>query len=455
VVTSGIIGEAGAQTRSQLPQRFGVVAGPEDAATVQALGAGWEQVTFDWSVIQPDGPDNFEPEAVDPDRLVSAQAAGREVVGLIVDTPAWASDSGDPSAVPDGLDLPVDDPDNVWAAFVTRLVESYADIHHWIIYDAPDVLLGEGEVRFAGTVEDYARLVKVAYLAATAADPGAVIHLAGFNWWGDVAAGRDPYLARLVRVLSDDPDAAAYDYYFDVVTLRVLNDIQAVWDVVTQVRAILERARLAGKTIWLETNASPTLDPELDIPEPLFGVTLAMQADFVVQAAAASLALGVQRLAVYRLADVPEENPPWGLIRADGTRRPAFDAYQTVIELFTPTLAATRYDHTAADLVVLEQGGRDVYVLWARDTHPVTYLITSPRIGETARLLDPAGNNRRVTSQDAVWPAAFEVSVPAARRDANGFLTVAGSPRILVLDQDEEFYRVVYATVGGVTVRLR
>jgi hypothetical protein len=96
-----------------------------------------------------------------------------------------------------------------------------------------------------------------------------------------------------------------------------------------------------------------------------------------------------------------------------------------------------------------------VYVVWARDTLPVTYLITSPRIGETARLLDPAGNNRRVTSQDIVWPAAFEVSVPAARRDANGFLTVAGSPRILVFDQDEEFYRVVYATVGGQTVRLR
>ena len=422
---------------------------------MQALGAGWEQVTFDWAAFQPDGPDDFEPETVDPGWLAAAQEAGREVVGLIVGTPAWASDSGEPGAVPDGLDSPVGDPDNVWAAFVSWLVESYEGVHHWIIYDEPDVIVGEGEVRFAGTVEEYARLVKVAYLAATAADPGVVIHLGGFNWWGDVAAGRDPYLARLVRVLAEDPDAAAHEYYFDVVTLRVLNDIQAVWDVVTQVRAILERANLARKAIWLETNASPTLDPELELPEPLFGVTLAMQADFMVQAAAASLALGVQRLAVYRLADMPEENPPWGLVRTDGTRRPAFDAYQTVIELFTPTVTATRYDHASADLIMLEQGGRDVYVLWARDTHPVTFLITSPMIGETARLLDPAGNNRRVTSQDIVWPAAFEVSVPAARRDANGFLTVAGSPRILVLDQDEEFYRVVYASVGGETVRLR
>ncbi|MBN1200268.1 MAG: hypothetical protein JXJ20_00295 [Anaerolineae bacterium] len=436
--------------------RFGVVdawASPDDA---RDLGVSWERITFDWALFQPTGPDEFELDAVDPDWLEAADTADREITGLIVHTPAWASGSGQASAVPDGLDLPVGDPGNVWAGFITRLVETYAPlgVHHWIIYDEPDIRPGEGTVRFAGDVDDYARLLRTAYLAAAAADRRAHIHVAGMDWWGDVAAGREPYLARLVRVLQADPGAAVHGYYFDAVTLHVYTDTAAIWDMTTAARAILETAALGDKPIWLITNASPTLDPAVNAANALLGVTPDQQADFVMQAAAYSLAAGIERITIDRLVDAPGDGPAWGLVRADGSRRPAFDAYRTAIELFALPSAVTHYQHPDAELIRLDQGDQVVYVMWARGTTPVRFLFSSPQDGERAMLYAADGRAWVVRSRMPDFPPKFYIDLDAAKPDANGFLTVGGSPRVLVLDPADDFFRVIYVVVDGMYTRL-
>ncbi len=444
-------------------RRFGLIDAAAWPDAAGQLGIGWERITFDWAAFQPSSPRDFETDSVDPGWLESARDAGREVTGLIVNTPPWASASGAPDAVPDGLDLPVDDPANVWAAFMTQVAATYAPlgVHRWIVYDTPDVRPGEGPVRFAGTVADYARLLKVAHLAARAADPQARMHVAAMTGWADAAAGRDPYLTRLLQAQSPDPDAATYGHYFDAVMLRVYDNTGAVWDSVIAARAILAAAGLDDKTIWLETNARPTLDratnPSGAIPAAgvgaTFGITPQQQADFVIQAVALALAAGADRVAISPLADT--ESQPWGLVRADGSRRPAFDIFRTVIALFAPATAAQRYTVPAGDLIVLEQPDRDVYVVWARDVQPVQFIITSPQVGEFA--LYTNAHNRTWTERSAPfdWPAAFRLDGPGAQRDPNGFLTVAGSPRVLVLDPTPGFVRVVYVVVGGDTYRLK
>lgn len=443
-------GSPGVESRAQSGEvgRFGVIAAYEDPAAARELGVGWERITFDWAAFQPGGPDDFE-EAVNSEWLDEARQAGREVVGLIVHTPPWASSSGNPAAVPERLDLPVDDPDNVWAAFVRRLARQYArqGVHHWIIYDEPDVRLGEGFVQFEGDVADYARLLCVAGQAARAGDSRAVIHVAAMNWWVDEAAGREPYLARLVRTAGGG--------CFDVVTLRILNDTQSLWDVTARARAILEGAGWPDKTIWLETNATPTLDALEGVETPLFGITPAQQADFIVQAAAISYAAGIERVAVIRLVDAHDDDSPWGLVRQDGSRRPAFETYRTVIDLFDAPPTVTRYESPDADLIVLEQASRALYVMWARRTTPVQFQVSSPGENERAQVIDGLGRSRQVRSMSGLWPAGFVMEAPAALLDSHGFLTVAGSPRVLVMDIPEGFYRVVYATANGDTVRLK
>jgi hypothetical protein len=406
----------------------------------------------------------------------AAARADREVVGLIVNTPAWASASGERFAVPDGLDLPTTDPGNVWAAFVARLVAYYAPrgVHRWIISDQPDIQRGEGRVSFAGSVEDYAALVRSAYLAATAADPRAKLHLAGMNGFVDTAAGREPYLARLLPILKND-SGSAYGYYFDVAMVRAFNSTQTILDQITQTRASLDAADMSDKPLWLVTNASPTGDPLIPAASPLFSITPDQQADFVVQAAAISFALGVERFAIDRLTDTlspphaqgfmgsainwlvgsSDEPPAWGLIRADGSRRPAFDAYHTVIALFAGTTAVEWHTDSAAVLVVLGQADRDIYVMWMRGARSGSFVVTSGQVGETAAFYDSYRASGETVSAAVEWPAAFTIAAPAARSDANGFLTVAGSPRLLVLDRSD-FYRVVYLdTANNERARLR
>jgi hypothetical protein len=464
------------QTPPDPARRFGVIGAYDDPSAAAELGIGWEQITFAWAAFQPDGPDDFVTESVDPAWLVAAGAAGREVVGLITAAPAWASDSGDSAAVPDGLDLPVRNSGNVWAAFVTRLAQTYAPqgVHRWVIYEEPNVQIGEGRVQFAGGVEDYARMLRAAYLAATAVDPQAQIHIAGMNSWVDAAAGREPYLARLLAVLRNDMDAPAYGYYFDVATARVFDSTQAVWDHIVQTRAMLENAGLLDKPIWLITNAGPTRDPQESADGAVFGITPDQQADFIVQAAAISYALGVERLAIDRLVDdfgpppyqdvlglalsglgeAPDLPLAWGLIRADGSRRPAFEAYRAVIELFAPTAAVVHYPHMTADLIILEQADRDVYVMWACGALTSQFVITSGAVGERAMLYESYRPAWQIAATPEEWPAAFMVTTPAAQPDANGFLTVAGSPRLLALDRGD-FFRVVYLDVAYDRFRLK
>lgn len=437
--------------------RFGVVEAYFRPTDARDLGVGWERIIFEWPRFQPDGPDDFCTDAVPEAWLREARAAGREVVGLLKNTPLWAS-GGEKIGLPSqGLDLPIDDPGNYWAAFVQRVVAYYGaewDIHHWIIYNEPDLRPGDiSYYEFDGDVTDYYRVLKTAYLAAKAADAESVIHIAGMAWWTDVAAGRVPYLRRLLEVASRDPDAHRNDFFFDVATVHSYFGTLNLWNVITETRDMLWYYGLMGKAIWVdETNARPTIDPYIAVPpDPLFEVSLGQQSDYIVQAAAVSLAAGVERFAVYRLYDnhyAPGISEPWGLVRVDGTRRPAFDTYRTVIHLFAGTERAQRYASDRSSLVTLEMDGRTVYVMWARKTDPVQFYVEAAGSGETARQVRASGTERAVEPVQAAGQSGwwYALDAPGAVLNQTGHVAVEGSPVILALDGPP---RTVWIAVGG------
>ena len=53
------------------------------------------------------------------------------------------------------------------------------------------------------------------------------------------------------------------------------------------------------------------------------------QSSFVLQAMALGLTAGYERMAIHSLTDRDTSDELWGLVRNDGTLRPAFVAYQT------------------------------------------------------------------------------------------------------------------------------
>jgi hypothetical protein len=374
---------------------FGVVEGfwlPEEVCD---MGAGWERIIFSWAQHQPTGPEDWHTLNVDDRWLEAARACDREVVAVVKDTPQWATDGLAGAGVPRGLDLPLDDPGNVWATFMRRAAAYYAErgVRRFVIWNEPDITRDTYGYEFEGSLEDYAQLLKVAALAAREGNPDALIHVAGTTYWHDVNEGRRLYLDRLLELLTADPDAEANGTYFDAVTLHIYFRTETVYQIIDETRELLERYGLADKSIWLdETNASPNLDPQWPVTRPRWQITLDQQAAFLVQAAGLGLAAGADHIGVYKFFDwtlAPGEEA-FGLVRVDGSRRPAFDAWTMVIAQLNGVTSAQAAQTPRLMAVRLERDdGQSLLMAWSRG--PQAAVLRASATGSQSHLLDQYG----------------------------------------------------------------
>lgn len=410
--------------------RFGLVEAFWDAQAAAESGAGWERILFLWSAIQPGGPDDWNGFQVADEPLNAASAAGREVVGVLKSTPAWATDGAPVSGVPRGLYLPPDDPGNLWANFVRKVVTYYAPkgVHRWVIWNEPEIDPGVTGHEWDGSVDDYAKLLEVAHRVAKATDPQAAIHLAGLSYWHDAVKGREQFLERLLTTLDRDPAAAHNGYYFDVASLHIYFTSDSVFMLINTFRDILRRHGLE-KPIWVnETNAAPDRDPAWPVDRPNFHVTLEQQSAFLLQAFALGLAAGAERIAAYKLIDatLPPGGEDFGLLRPDGTRRPAFAAFRAITHYYSGTQAA-RLDQTPlVTQVTLDQGGRTTRVLWARTAGRVFARL--PAFAPTALLVDQTGASKRLQAERG----AYTLALPGASCDPVDGCMIGGPTFLLV-----------------------
>jgi hypothetical protein len=451
-------------------QTFGIVGGYWRPTAATELGVRWDRITFDWSRFQPNGPGDFVREAVRPAWIERSIADGRQVVGMIVNTPPWASDVRTPAGVPASLYRAADDPENLWALFLRQLVQEYAPlgVHHWIIWDNINAPAESPDFRLGGDIDTYVQMVRIAHEVFRAEDETAQLYLGGLV---GLPAPDDaiPYLQTFIDEINDDPLAPANNFYFDGVTLNFLlepstsrTDIpmtDTIIPALAQTREILETTGLNDKTVWVtELNASPTLDPLAGLAEiPSTGITVEQQADFIVQGSALTLTTGADRTAVYQLFDTDAQpsEAPFSLIRFDNSVRPGFTAYQHAIQLFEGA-ENTGYDQsTNGRLVTLTQPEQTVFVMWSARTTPVSFWIEA-RFGDELQVFDSLGNVFPEPRQ-GVGPDDTTVHVidtPAAQATASDIVLVSGSPRIVVLNTTEP--RRVWASLGdAIGVQLR
>lgn len=429
-----------AQSAAAVHIQFGAVESyyrPKDAAEA---GITWDRIIFEWRYLQPDGPGDWETDRWET-WLRDAQRDGRHIVGLIKNAPGWATGSDLLGAPAKGLDLPIDDPGNLWASFVRRLVRYYSakwGIHDWIIYNEPDIRPGDnrdGFFEFAGDLTDYYKMLKVAYKTAHAADPDAVIHLAGLTYWYDKVFDRDQYLGRLLALIRDDPEARKYNQFFDVLTVHAYGGTDWVWRLTQYMASVLGEYGLQ-KPIWIgEVNVRPTQDtgwvikglartrdPQISVEE---------QASFIVQGAALALSMGVERVMFYRLYDNgydPKQGnsyEAWGLIRPDGTRRPGYYALKTVNEYFKNVTSVLRTRNGGVTLILLFQPDQTTYVLWNENNWPVTVQIKPNSGDETAKLISYTGDVQTASpGKDGKY--RFQLA------SCSGLCVVKGEPRLFV-----------------------
>jgi hypothetical protein len=385
----------------------------------------WERLLFQWRDLQPYGPDDWY-DAGHVAVLDRAAAAGREVIGLLIRTPAWATDGYPDCGIPRGLDLPVDDPNNLWANFVRRAVSTYnGRISHWIIWNEPDIALDAFGVEWCGTVEDYYRLLQVAYLVANEVNPDVTIHLGALTFWHD-----RNYLRNFLAVATQDPGAAAHGHYFDVVSLHIYFQTESVPYIINETRAAM-RAYGVNKPVWVnETNAASNSDPPYwELPEANFQISLDEQAGFLLQGFALALATGAERIAVYRWVDhdFMDGVEPNGIIRLDGSRRPAFDAYRLITTYYAGTQSGRESRQSLTYQVTLNRGDQTTRVLWART--PATVTISLPAIQAEGLLIDQSGAAQTVQPTGGY----YTIELPGARcADSRG--CIIGGPTFLLVE---------------------
>ncbi|MDO8671485.1 MAG: hypothetical protein Q7O66_08665 [Dehalococcoidia bacterium] len=399
------------------------------------MGVGWERIIFSWKSLQPNSPDDWNPFYFPDAALAREIAGGREVVGLLISTPPWASGSNDPRMAPKNLYLPYDDPYNYWGAFVKKIAARYKGrIDSWVIWNEPDVWdARESSSAWLGSEADYYQLLKIASQAAKSVNPNAKIVFAGLTYYWDKSYGRDLYLKRVLDIAANDPTARANGYYFDVVNLHLYNLPEQMYTIPLVFKKLLADYNLT-KPIWLgEVNVVPYDDQSNPLTRADYQVSLEEQASFVVQSMALSLAAGVDRIAFYKLKDDPSPSPndeSYGFIRNNGFARPAFAAFRTAARFLSGAKEAKWTRLGDVNTVIVQRGGEVTTVLWNSGPRPITVQI--PSSAYEGHLIDKYGFGLAVRPSEGKYNFVLPPATAVAPANDPQRYFIGGDPLLLV-----------------------
>jgi hypothetical protein len=176
-------------------------------------------------------------------------------------------------------------------------------------------------------------------------------------------------------------------------------------------------------------NAAPTDDPLWPVVRPQYRLNLAQQSAFLVQASALALAAGVERMAVYKFYDwsLPPHGEAFGLLRADGSRRPAFDTWKLVIQVFSGVESAALAQSDALDVVRLRRDDeQQVIVAWARTAEAARLRVSAA--AADAVLFDQYGGAQVIQPEAGYYTLALD----GARCNRTDGCAVGGNAILLV-----------------------
>lgn len=404
--------------------RFGVVQAGESPAQADDLHVGWERVPIRWELFQPDRPDQWYGDSNGWDRGINDEIArGRQMAGVILGVPAWASanPSAGTTAVPKNIDLPWNDQRNYWGQFVYRAARHYAGrIDTLVILNEIEIKSGTYH-QFAGSPAQYARMLRVAYLAAHAANPRVEIHLYGDSVYADHGKTFGAVLDQLVTL----PGAAANNDFFDAAEVHLYVSV-IHWDTLIPSYHAIMRAHGFDKPIWLsETNVAPRNDPQTPLKASNDNTDLANQPNFLISAFAAALGLGTPRIEVYHMRDPkPLTEGPLGLVRADGSMRPEYYAFKTINTWLAGVTASayvapTRLWSNPYPLfrVTMERPGQEIQVLWNEGGHALD--ATVPAVANTAIVVTPMGGQSTIVARHGHFTLHLAAATDLAAADAD------------------------------------
>lgn len=416
--------------------RFGIVDAYEDPQAASDLGVTWERVNVYWNAVEPDKPgEAFPLPSISDAQLAAEINRGVTVVGLIGNPPGWATRNG---STPVGLDLPYDNPNNQWARFVGYIVKRYAGrIDRWIFWNEPDIPPDMVGSTWAGTDNEFYNLMKTGYLAAKAANPNATVIFPGTTYWVDIQRNNHLFFQRILDLAAQDPTAPANNWYMDAVDLHVYSRPSDLYKIPLAYRDVMRQHGIDKPITISEMNVVPYDDPTVKVDHAFYRATLDQQAAFMMQACVYAMAAGVRWISVYKLKESSiSAEGPYGLIRADGSQRPAYSAYKTAIGVLknVPSLALQQ---TQSGLVATfsrtdGSGQDDVAIGWATGQAPSDMQIKVT--GNAAFTMTKLGATQPLTVSLSAQP--YDETMPGSTAPSDDGAPVnariGGDPIILV-----------------------
>ncbi len=202
-------------------------------------------------------------------------------------------------------------PENKWAVYVYTAVSRYkpggvlaqqrgwpagVGVTHWEMWNEPDL-----SIFWDSSLADFARLQKVGYLAAKQADPNAQVI------FGALAnnSSRLSYYNDVLTIYDDDPLAALYSYFHDILATHSYFTAWQSWYHVWRAGRSLS-SRGLDKPIWLNESGVPAWN---DYPGPVWDPhsslrgTMTEQASYVIQSAMYAAFAGADAIYHFQLYD--------------------------------------------------------------------------------------------------------------------------------------------------------
>jgi hypothetical protein len=373
-----------------------------------ALGAGWHRFPVYWNSIET-APGNYYWALYDG-IIGGTLRAGLRVDAVLISTPDFYRGGGEggnlfASVFSDGTDDPAPgktiNPNNMWAQFVYATVSRYrpgsefarangGGVTVWEIWNEPDL-----PQFWQGSRVEYARLLKVGYLATKYADPSAQVMFGALAY---ADPDTENWLDSVLAVYAQDPNAARNNWYMDLVGVHSYSNPRRTYLVVNSAQESLAAVGIS-RPIWHNEMGAPVWN---DYPghtwsgnDPSvrrYRVTMEQQAAYAIQAPAYAFAAGADKVFWHAMyddcGDAPGNHAPdtfgvagdaFGLYRntrentcynqhpQPGTPRPAADAYRAMANIlgdgdFSDGQVFTRGDGTT--FIVLIRPGERITVMW-------------------------------------------------------------------------------------------
>lgn len=304
---------------------------------VKQLGATWVRFDMDWAIVQPNNPTSYNWTAYD--RVTSAiRAAGLHALGIIDYSPTWAQGSNHIGTQVVPADM------QAYGVFAGAVAARYGPqgFHDWEIWNEPNWTTFWQPQPDPGA---YATMLKAAYSAIHQRDPRATVIIAGLSASTSQKSSIDAvtYLQDLYAAGAGGwfDAAAMHPYTYPYYASDALH--ATAWQEMIGMHQVMQAHGDGNKQIWITEYGAPTHGP--GTMSASAGGNPPPTDDHVSEALQAQLLTN----AVQQYETLPWAGPflwydyedssfgsrtdqaSFGLLRADGTKKPAYAAYQQAI----------------------------------------------------------------------------------------------------------------------------